>query len=196
MRSLRTLALAAATATLALAAVAGEIKTDLPGGVGTERQLLQKDAETTAGSFDGTWMYVNRDVHFALWVRTKNGAEQVKIQYQSLSNPEAFETDWDSKALYYMAGSPVMFELKLGQNTPDRLTGKWLWDLTIGSSTRRESADVTVYRTGYGRTLLMDFQNYERTITERGKNRIMKAPMVWNWIKISNRELLWEELPF
>lgn len=196
MRSLRTLVVAAAASTLALAAVADEIKTNLPGGFGTERQLIQKDEETTAGSFDGTWMYVNRDMHFALWVRSKDGAEQVKIQYQSLANPEAFETDWEGKALYYMAGSPVNFELKLGQSTTDRIVGKWLWDLAIGSSMRRESADVVIYRTGFGRTLLMDFQNYEKTITERGKNRIMKAPMVWNWVKISNRELLWEELPF
>jgi len=196
MRSLRTLAVAAAASTLALAAVAGEIKTDLPGGVGTERQLIQKDEPTSAGSFDGTWMYVNRDMHFALWVRTKDGAEQVKIQYQSLANPEAFETDWEGKALYYMAGSPVNFELKLGPSTTDRILGKWLWDLAIDSTTRRESADVVIYRTGFGRTLLMDFQNYEKTITERGKNRIMKAPVVWNWVKISNRELLWEELPF
>jgi hypothetical protein len=187
---------AAAASTLALAAVAGEIKTDLPGGVGTERQLIQKDEPTSAGSFDGTWMYVNRDMHFALWVRTKDGAEQVKIQYQSLANPEAFETDWEGKALYYMAGSPVNFELKLGPSTTDRILGKWLWDLAIDSTTRRESADVVIYRTGFGRTLLMDFQNYEKTITERGKNRIMKAPVVWNWVKISNRELLWEELPF
>jgi hypothetical protein len=196
MRSLRALTLSVAASALALAAMAGEIKTDMQGGVGTERQLLQKDDETTAGSFDGTWMYVNRDAQFALWVRTKDGTPQMKLQYQSLGNPEAFETDWEGKSLYYMAGSPVTFELKLGQSTSDRIVGKWLWDLNIGSSARRESADVIIYRTGFGRTLLMDFQNYEKMLTSAGRNKIMRAPVVWNWTKISNRELLWEELPF
>jgi hypothetical protein len=141
-------------------------------------------------------MYVNRDMHFALWARTKNGVPQVRIKYQSLASPEAFESDWDGKATYYLAGNPVTFELKLGESTTDKITGKWLWLLTVGNSMRRESADIVMYRTLYGRTLLMDFVNYEKTITVSGKNKIMQAPVVWNWTKISNRELLWEELPF
>jgi hypothetical protein len=194
MYRVRMLAMVAAS-TFALAGWAGEVKTELP-GMGTDRQLIQKDEETTAGSFDGSWMYVNRDSRFALWVRTVGGVPQVKIQYQSLANPEAFETDWDGKSLYYMAGSPVTFELKLGQCTSDRIVGKWLWEVTIGASMRRESADVVIYRTGFGRTLVMDFQNYEKTILNAGRNKIMKSPMVWTWVKISNRELLWEEFPF
>jgi transglutaminase-like putative cysteine protease len=68
-----------------------------------------------------------------------------------------------------------------------------IWPFEYGEDLR---PDLIIYRTGFGRTIMMDFQNFEHTITERGKNRIMKAPMVWNWIKISSRELLWEELPF
>jgi len=195
MRPVRILAAVAAASAITLAVYAGEVKTDLP-GTGTERQLIQKDDPTSAGSFDGTWMYVNRDMHFALWIRTKNGVPQVKLQYQSLANPEAFESDWDGKALYYMAGNPVTFELKLDESTADRIVGKWSWVLTVGNSMRRETADIVVYRTVYGRTLLMDFGNYEKTITSGGKNKIMKAPVVWNWVKLSNRELLWDELPF
>lgn len=174
---------------------AGELRTNLP-GVGPERQAVQMDDPTSAGSFDGTWMYVNRDVHFVLWIRTKNGVPQVKVQFQSLASPEAFESDWDGKAAYYMAGNPVTFELKLGESTVDRIVGKWLWVLTVGDSMRRESAEIVMYRTVYGRTLLMDFVNYEKTITSNGKNKIMQAPVVWNWTKVSNRELLWDELPF
>jgi hypothetical protein len=196
MRPLRTIALVAALSTSAVPTLGGEVKTDLPGGVGTERQLVQRDDPTTAGSFDGTWMYINRDMRFGLWIRTEDGIPKVKMQYQSLANPEAFETDWDAKALYYMAGSPVTFEVKLGESTRDRIVGKWLWDLTVGSTTRRETADLVVYRTRYGRTLVMDFQNYEKTLSEGTKNKVMRAPVVWNWTKISNRELLWEEFPF
>ena len=72
----------------------------------------------------------------------------------------------------------------------------WSWVLTVGNSLRRETADIVIYRTVYGRTLLMDYVNYEKTITANGKNKIMQAPVVWNWAKVSHRELLWEELPF
>ena len=85
MRSVRILAALAAASAIALAVHAGEIKTDLP-GIGTERQLIQKDDPTTAGSFDGTWMYVNRDMHFALWLRTKNGAPEVKVKFSKRSH--------------------------------------------------------------------------------------------------------------
>jgi len=195
MRSIRILATVAAASAITLAAYAGEVKTDLP-GIGTERQLVQKDDPTSAGSFDGTWMYVNRDMRFALWIRSKEGVPQVRVQYQSLADPEAFESDWDGKALYYMAGNPVTFELKLGECTADRIVGKWSWVLTVGNTMRRETADVVIYRTVYGRTLMMDFENYEKTLTSNGQNKIMRAPIVWNWTKISNREILWQELPF
>lgn len=195
MRRFRVLAAVAAVSMIALAVPAGEVKTDLP-GPGNDRQLMEKDDPVTAGSFDGTWMYVNRDSHFAMWIRTKDGARQVRIKYQSLASPEAFETDWDGKAIYYMASHPVIFELKLGETTGDKLTGKWSWVLTSGNAMRRETADVEIYRTIYGRTLLMDFLNYEKTIVSNGKNHVMRAPVAWNWIKISNRELLWDELPF
>ena len=195
MRSIRILATVAATSAITLAVYAGEVKTDLP-GIGPERQMIQKDDPTSAGSFDGTWLYVNRDSRFALWVRTKNGVPQVKLQFQSLASPEAFESDWDGKAIYYMAGNPVTFELKLGESNVDRIVGKWSWVLTVGNSLRRETADIVIYRTVYGRTLLMDFENYEKTITSGGKNKIMKAPVIWNWVKISNRDILWDELPF
>jgi hypothetical protein len=195
MRRVRLLAAAFVGLAITLAARAGDVKTDLP-GFGPEKQLVHKDEPTNAGTFDGTWMYVNRDMHFALWVRTKNGAPQVKLRYQSLASPEAFESDWDGKAIYYLAGNPVTFEFKLGECTADRIVGKWSWVLTVGNAMRRETADIVMYRTLYGRSFLMDFVNYEKTITENGKNKIMQAPVVWNWAKVSNRELFWEELPY
>jgi hypothetical protein len=43
---------------------------------------------------------------------------------------------------------------------------------------------------------LMDFQNYEKTITRGGQDQTSKVPVAWTWIKVSKRELLWDELPF
>ena len=88
------------------------------------------------------------------------------------------------------------FELKLGASTADRIVGTWSWVVEVDGSGRRETADIVIYRTGYGRALVMDFQNYQLTITLEGKNRITKPPVVWNWLKISKRELLWDEMPF
>jgi hypothetical protein len=187
------------TAALALcvlvASAATEQKTKLH-GTGTDMVGLMKSDPTNAGTFDGTWMYVNRDAHFALWIRTKNGKRQAKLQFQSLAGPEAFETDWDGKATYYMAGHPVNFELKLASADANKLAGAWNWDLEIGDSARVEKADVVVYRTGYGRTLQMDFNNFEKTIRRNGVDQTAKVPTSWAWIKISQRELLWAELPF
>ena len=195
MRPLRVLVPAAAVLALTLPAHPGEVKTDLP-GLGTERQLVHKDDLTTAGTFEGTWMYVNRDARFVLWSRMKDGVPQVKLQYQSLANPEAFETDWDAKALYYLGDKPVTFSLALDLRTKDRLEGKWSWVLDGGLGQRKETADIVIFRTGYGRTLQMDFQNFERLVIGGGKNRIMRMPVMWTWTKIGKRELLWDELPF
>jgi len=194
MRSLRPLL--AAAVLLAFAAVpASEEKTNLP-GPGTDRVGIMKSDETTLGNFDGTWMYVNRDSRFAMWIRAKDGKRQVRLQFQSLAGPESFETDWDGKAVYYMAGQPVTFELKLGDTSADRMTGTWTWIAQLEHSGRKEKADIMLYRTDYGRNLNMDFKNFEKILTYGGKDRTIRVPTSWSWTKISKRELLWEELPF
>jgi hypothetical protein len=187
------LLIAALTSALALAAV--EEKTNVR-GIGTERIGLMKSDPTDAGTFDGTWMYVNRDSRFALWVRTKDGRRQVKVQYQSLAGPEAFETDWDGKADYFMAGNPVSFELRLADGDASKLKGAWSWDLKIGNSARVEKSEIVLYRTGYGRTMQMDFVNFERTLRRNGVDQTARIPTSWSWTKVSKRELLWAELPF
>lgn len=151
---------------------------------------------TKSGEFTGTWIYVNRDAHYALWIRTKDGKPQVKLQYQSLASPESFETDWAGRASYYMAGSPATFSLTLDDAGADAITGRWAWELSSEQTTRIENASVTLERTGYGRTLAMNFKDYRRTTTSGSQGRVLKAPVTWTWIKVSKRELLWDELPW
>ena len=177
------------------AALASEENTKLP-GMGTDTMGLKKADPTTAGEFDGTWMYVNRDARYAMWIRTKDGTRQVKIQFQSLANPEAFETDWTGKTTYYLAGNPVKFDLTVTGADADKITGNWSWVLEVGGSGRRETANVVLQRTGYGRNLLMDFQDFQRIVTQDGQNKVFRVPTAWNWVKVSKRELLWDELPF
>jgi hypothetical protein len=194
VRSARLALALAAAAVLGLAGHAGEEKTDVL-TLGSAKNI-KKAEPTTAGSFDGTWLYVNRDARYAMWIRTKDGVPQVKVQYQSLASPEAFETDWEGKALYYLAGSPVTYELKLGKSSGDQITGTWNWNLVIDGARRQETADLVVYRTATGRSLLMDFQNYQKIVTQRGTDKTYRYPVAWTWAKISKRELLWDELPF
>lgn len=195
MRSLRPFVAAAVTAAVAVAVPAGEKETEFK-GIGNEKIVIHMADPTSAGTFDGTWMYVNRDVQFGMWIRTRNGVPQVKLQHQSLASTEAFETDWDGKATYYLGGAPVTFELKLGPCTADQITGSWSWVVKGGNSGRSETANIVLYRTYDGRTLLMDYQDYEKRLTQGDRARVVKAPTVWNWIKISKRELLWDEFPF
>lgn len=195
MRSLRPLLAAVILAAFAAAGFASEEKTNLP-GPGTDVVGIMKSDETSLGNFDGTWMYVNRDSRFAMWIRTKDGRKQVRLQFQSLAGPEAFETDWDGKAVYYMAGQPVTFELALATADAARMTGSWSWIAQLEGASRKETADLLIYRTAYGRSLQMDFKNYEKTMTLGGKDRTARVPTSWSWIKVSKRELLWEELPF
>jgi predicted small secreted protein len=195
MRPLRPLIAAAALACCAVAFSATDVKTKLPGD-GTESVAIMKSDPTAAGTFDGTWMYVNHDARFAMWIRTKDGKPQVRIQFQSLASPEAFETDWDGKSVYYMAGKAITFDLKLTRTDPARLTGSWSWIAQLDNAARKETADVSIYRTGYGHTLNMDFDNYAMAITRGGVSKTMRVPTTWSWTKVSKREILWQEMPF
>ena len=75
MRSLRPFVAVAVTAGFALAAPAGEKETEFK-GIGAEKVAIYMADPTNAGTFDGTWMYVNHDVQFGMWIRTKNGVTQ------------------------------------------------------------------------------------------------------------------------
>ena len=179
-------AVLALTLVLPLAASA-----DLPPSSG-----VRGGSPTKSGEWAGTWIYANRDSHYAMWIRTKDGKPQVKLQYQSLASPESFETDWTGQASYYMAGSPASFALTLDSGDAAAIAGRWNWELSAGESSRVEKAQVVLERTGYGRTLAMNFKDYSRRVTQGAHGNILKGPVTWTWIKVSKRELLWEELPW
>jgi hypothetical protein len=199
MRVSRVSAPAVLAALLAAAAALGAANertvpqnlTPIPGRIG----VMTADPVTT-GTFEGTWMYVNRDARYAMWIREESGKPRIRIQYQSLATPEAFETDWNGKSSYFMSGDPVTFELKITSADANRIAGTWHWNLDAGPGGREESADVVLQRTVYGRTLLLDFKNFERTFRQGGVPHTVRIPVAWNWQKVSKRELLWDEMPW
>lgn len=152
--------------------------------------------KVSAGEWDGTWYYVNRDYRMALWLRTVDGKLQHRMQITSLFAPEGFLTDWSGRAEYTTRNTPGVFELKIDEIDDDELRGTWFWDLQFVRSGRREEANVRIYRAGVGRTFVMKFEQFERTIRRGTEEQLMSAPRAWTFIKASKRQVLWEELPF
>jgi hypothetical protein len=151
-----------------------------------------------AGKWDGTWVYSSRDCRIGLWIRTVDGKPQMKLEYRSSQRPEVFETDWDTKASYYMAGEPARFAIEWSRRDTDRFEGKWVWEARLEDVSRRETSELSVYRTGDGRSLVFKFDNWERAFRRGDDVQSMKAPIqIWGFTKVSKRvDVLWDELPF
>ncbi len=152
---------------------------------------------TEAGTWDGTWIYSSVDRKIALWIRTRDGLPEIKLGYQGLSSPDAFETDWTGNANYYLGGQPVVFQLRLDKRDPNRIEATWHWDVQWPDSGRSEDGTLAMYRALQGRSLVMKFDQFEH-VTRRGdKTQRQQAKPVWVFEKASKRsDALWDELPF
>ena len=149
---------------------------------------------TQAGTFEGTWIYANRDAHYAMWIRTKDGKPQVRLQYQSLANPESFETDWDGprELLHGGEAGVVLAPARRGRCPGARRPlGLGALRRRAPRAARRRASRCSAR--GYGRTLSMNFKDYQRIITAGPNGNVLRAPMTWTWVKVSKRELLWDE---
>ena len=161
------------------------------------RAVIVVPDRTDKGSWDGTWVYANRDAKYALWLRTsQEGRPQARLRYQSISSPEGFETGWDGKASYALAGQPVTFVLGLDQADANVLAGSWDWNAEFADSARIEKGTFEAFRSGDGRSLVLHFKSYQRMVRRKDNVRTTEALPVWTFRKVSKREALWDELPF
>jgi len=161
------------------------------------RTAIAVPTRTDNGDFGGTWIYVNRDYMFALWLSEHDGKPIARIRFQGNGNLiEAFETDWEGLSNYSVQGYPARFNFRLNEADPDLLKASWDWDLDFRGSARREKGEVEVYRSGDGRQLVMNFLEFERVIESTSGDRRFALPQVWTFRKLSKRLVLWEELPF
>jgi hypothetical protein len=149
-----------------------------------------------AGDWNGTWIYANRDVHVAMWIRTTAGRPEIKLRYRHLSTAEGFETDWTGHASYQHEGWPATFDLTLGEADPNTFSGTWNWVLTRDTSTRTETARISGWRTLDGRQLVLKFDDFLRRITIGERNEDITADYFWTFRKAARRLALWDELPF
>lgn len=150
-----------------------------------------------AGSWDGTWWYVNRESKIALWIRTENGVPQVKLRYMSTSWPEGFETDWAGASEYITKIGPGKFQLTLEERDANTIKGKWDWTLKAEDSSRVEIGTFAMHRTNRGRQLAFVFDELVRLKRRAGKpdEGFTSAPSL-TFFKGSGRLVLWDELPF
>jgi hypothetical protein len=149
---------------------------------------------TDAGVWDGTWVYVSRDSRLALWLRTTAGKPELRLQYQSLAQAEAFETDWNGVATYYLAGQPASFQIEITRRDANTIEGKWNWDLDFEDSGRYEDGAFTLYRAGDGRQLVLRFDKLERRIRRNADVTRYTIKTAWTFTKASKRLVLWDEV--
>jgi hypothetical protein len=182
-----------------LLAVATVLAVVLAGAAAAVAQLGREAAEqpdrTNAGDWAGTWYFVTRDTRTALWIREDGKKPELRIQYMNTSRAESFITDWDCKATYRFHNKPGLFSFEITERDENTIRGKWRWDLGQGELRRSETAWVTLYRTGDGRTLIMNFEDLERFHGGMIGSYIAYQ-QVWAFRKASNHQRRWEELPF
>jgi hypothetical protein len=149
---------------------------------------------TDEGSWHGTWTYVNRNGRMILWIDESGETPQVRVQYQGISTPEAFATDWDGSSTYIFAGEPGTFEMKITEAGPNRIRGTWFWDIQLKTAGRSERGTFTIHRIGDGRRLVLAFSEYERVRRKGDKVSRYEGATSWNFRKGSKRIALWDEV--
>jgi hypothetical protein len=160
------------------------------------RSAVALPERSDAGEWDGTWFYLNRSMRMVLWLETENGTPRLKIEYASDAPNERFTTDWDGEAAYIAAEHHGRFSLRITEADADTIRGAWSWILDFGERSRQEAADVTLYRTGDGRRLVMQFDGHERVLISPSGVSPLLSETAWTFRKVSKRLALSDELPF
>ena len=160
------------------------------------RSALSLPVPTDAGDWHGTWVYVNRDVHFALWIDEKDDELIVKLRYLgAYLTPETFETDWSGTTTYTVQNKVAEFKFLITEWDAEKIDADWFWSLDLKGSSRTETSKIKLYRAGDGRRLVMHFTEFQRLIERAGQKVIHDNEQAWTFTKVSKRHARWEELP-
>ena len=152
---------------------------------------------TDEGDFYGTWWFHSKDQKAALWIKEEDGVTKVKMQLLVLHTSESMATDWDGEAKYVHRGRTGRLAITFDETGDDLLSGSWNWELTRLDWKRLETADIKLYRTGGGRTMVAEFDNFDRTYEGGASSTTLDTKhQVWVFVKGSRRIARWEELPF
>ena len=150
---------------------------------------------TLDGHWEGTWFYTNRDAKWMLWIKRVDGELQYKLRFLNLAARETFETDWSGVGSYGRAPISANFELALSNIGEDAMEGRWDWSLSSTDGfLRSEGADLKIYRTGTGRSLVFHFDPIDRVVRMDGNTNERSYSQVWTFQKASKRMIRWAEL--
>ena len=160
------------------------------------RSKLSIPEATTEGEWAGSWLYINRDIRVALWFRETEGIPEYKYRFQRNNGPEEeFETDWAGHARYTTLGAPGEFDLVINEGDDNALQGTWHWNVQFKDSSKRETANLTINRTGDGRSLVLFFDDLQLSMMRGTNEQVASIDQAWTFRKVSKRVVRWEEMP-
>lgn len=150
---------------------------------------------TDAGDWYGTWAYKSRNQRILLWLQEdESGKPEFRLQYQDLGSTEAFGTDWTGRADYTVVGNDALFHMATDKWDANTITGTLKWDLHVKSLDRQRAGKFEMYRGDDGRILVLHFFDQLLTIQRGEKKAVDETPIAWTFVKISKREIRWEEI--
>ena len=161
------------------------------------RESFAVPQPTGDGDWYGTWYHESRERQMAIWIRPGTPDPEIRIRYFRLGGGEQFTTEWNAKVDYQSKdGAPGHFALGLTSASADRMTATWTWSLEYTDSARLDNGDLSIYRSGDGRMLVLLFDNFERKIRRGPYWESGGTSHALTFHKASKRVVAWDELPF
>jgi len=148
------------------------------------------------GYWFGSWWYINRDYHVALWVRPGDNGPEMKMQLFRLGGKESFTTDWSGDSDYIAQGGTGTFRLDLLSADDNLAQADWLWSLEFPGSARKEEGTIKIYRTGDGRYMVFLMIDGKVTLERGNQVHSVSLDQTWTFRKASRRQIGWDEFPF
>lgn len=162
----------------------------------TGSSSVLKLARTDRGVWDGTWLHVSRDFRMVVWMRTRDGLPEARLQYLGTKvPPEKFSTDWTGQASYRSRKSEGAFSLTFSERDENAAVGDWRWLVDYGDSSHEDVGHFTLYRGGDGRSMVFDFDQFEQI--QRRPQRTDHIPFqnALLFRKVSKRLVEWDAIP-
>jgi hypothetical protein len=170
-----------------------------PGSDAGTRYARTRPEPTTAGRFEGTWVFYSVKQRFAFFVREEEGAYELKVRWLS-QGAETFETDFTGRAAYTFRGFPaeVSFDVDQEASNENVIEGDYLRQLFLEEGDyRKEWGRFRLERAIEGRTLVWSFLKYEQEYRTLDKIEAgSKDDIFYLLRKVSHRVVDWEEIPW
>lgn len=159
------------------------------------RTKINLPESTTAGDWNGTWVYMSRDYRVALWMKRGEKLPEYRLQLVRSAPLEQIVTDWQGQGVYDLDGAPGSFSMTLTEGDANTMSGTWEWWVRFDDSSRSETGDIKVFRIGDGRDMAIHFSPFAIKLTRRDGEQQFDTEQIWTFRKVSRRLLTWDELP-